>query len=177
MKRLVTIFLGIVGASAVLYGVCLSWHLLSLAFTAPKIIQYSSKQLDILKDTASALIPTVAGFAALAASGAGYLHTHRQTRSELLRLGIGSVFAALVASMAFLAFLLGAVVDCSRPFDRTSPKTITSEITTSDAPDLQRAYAYGVTSTKLACVSFFYALDISLLVAVRVFLDPKEGSG
>ena len=176
MKKTVTILLSVTGMVAVAVGAYLSYKLVWLAFTMPTtaVIHYSSKQVDVLKDTASALIPTVAGFAALAASGAGYLYTRRYLRTPFLRLSVLSVFLALVVSMACFVVLLGAVVDCSRPFERLESPALSPKITAADARNLQRTYATAVTSARLACLSFFFALDVTLLVASQVFFDQSD---
>lgn len=176
MKTAATILFGLIGATAVAFGLYLSWILLSHIFTTPvtAVIQYSSKQIDLLSDTAKALIPTVAGFAVLAASGSGYLHARGFMRSQALKLGVLSVFVALVLSVACWVYLLGAMVDCSFAFERYTPSR---EITPSNAGYLQRTYGVAVISAKLACVSFFFALDIALLVTVRVFSDHAGKRG
>jgi len=176
MKTVATIILSLAGAAAVIFGGYLLWILLSLFLATPgsTAIHYSSKQIDILTDTAKALIPTVAGFAVLAASGLGYLYTHGHMRSEPLKFGVFSVFIAIVFSMACWIYMLGAMVDCSHPFGRIQDKALSPDVTVKNAAYLQHAYAVAVTCAKLACVSFFVALDGALLIALRVFSDHRH---
>jgi hypothetical protein len=180
MKKIISLLLGTVATGAAIFCAFLGWSLLKLALKTPDAgpLSFSGKQIDLMSETAKALIPTVTGFAVLAASGAGYLQQHAYTQFNKLRVGIYVVFASAIVSLACWTMLLGTMVDCSRPFDSASGKFV-AELSANDAGWLQHTYIAGVILAKIGCVSFFFGIVVSLLVAVQALSErprPEPGN-
>lgn len=172
MKTLLSVILVTIAFGSAIFCGLLVWHLFEVGFGPREAgpLGYSGKQIDLMSETAKALIPTVTGFAVLAASGAGYLQQHAFDQFNKLRIPIYIVFVSVVVSLACWIMLLGTMVDCSRPFDGAEGKLV-AELTTANTGALQATYAIGVTLAKIGSVSFFLGIDLSLLVAVHALSE------
>lgn len=172
MNKILSILLAAIAVAAAIFFAVLFWHLVTLILAAPVAgpLHYSGKQVDGLAEIAKVLIPTVTGFAVLAASGAGYLQTHAFARFQKQRIGIYLVFVCVVVSLACWIMLLGATVDCSRPFEAT--EALKAELNLDVTGLLNHTYSAAVTLAKLGSVSFFIGIDIALLVAIWALSEP-----
>src|SRR5262249_52407785 len=132
------------------------------------VIYYSSKQITVLIDSAKVLIPTITGFAVLAASGVGFLYKQGQTYSKTIQLGALSVSVAVVLALACWIITLATMVDCSRPFDRAA-ESMAATLSAHDMRYLHESWATGLAAAKLGTVFLFLAVDIALLVATSIF--------
>src|SRR5262249_15656830 len=118
-------------------------------------ILYSAKQIDLLNNVAAALIPTVTGFAIIAASGLAFLRSKGHTRSAVIRVSAFGVFFLLVLSIASWVWMLGGLVDCSLAFDRIADAASAAALTMNQVRRLNGEWVMAVTFAKLASVEFF----------------------
>jgi hypothetical protein len=136
----------------------------------PPDISYAAKQIDLLQSTASALIPTVAGFAVLAASATGYLYKHRLTDSVLIQSGIMMVFTATVVSLACWIYALGGLVDASAGFGFFTDGSVGA-----GSPDMaRRGWRRAIVFTEFASFAFFMAVDLAMWIALQVFTSAER---
>lgn len=178
MKRVTIICLGIGAIAALLLGgkifaTYLSHWILNKPETT--FIWYSSKQLDMLGDAAKILIPTITGFAVIVGSGTGYLHKRALLDSNRVMAGVAIVSVGIVTSLACWILVFATIVDCSRAFSRADPP-LTTPLVQKDIDYFGKAWAFGITAAKIGTISFFFSVDIALLMTVSLFAGKSSAA-